>query len=160
MFVLRYASLLALVVWLGGIVVVATLVAPATFGVLQAQVPGGGRALAGSVLAAVFRRFYLVSLACGSFLVLSFVLQAVLGPRPRQFGIRTGIAVAMLALTIYGGSVVSPKMDNLRSVVAAAAPEDPARAEMGRLHGLSAALMLATGLGGLLLLFWEVREGW
>jgi len=160
MFVLRYASLVALVVWLGGIVVVTAIVAPVTFGVLQAQVPGNGRALAGGVMTEVFRRFYLVALTCGALLVLSFMLQAVLGPRPRSFGIRVGIAAVMLACTVYGGSVIAPRMHGLRTAVAAAPAGDPVRAQFGKLHGISSTLMLATALGGLILLFWEAREGW
>jgi uncharacterized membrane protein len=160
MFALRYASLVALVVWLGGIFVIAAIVAPVTFGVLQTQVPGGGRALAGSVMTEVFRRFYLVALTCGALVVLSFVLQAVLGPRPRQFGVRMGIAAAMLALTVYGGAVVAPHMNRLRAAVAASSPDDAVRAQFGKLHGLSSTLMLVTAVGGLLLLFWEAREGW
>lgn len=160
MIALRYASLLALVVWLGGIVVIAALVAPVTFGVLQAQVPAGGRALAGGVMTELFRRFYLVAVTCGVVLLVSFVAQAVLGPRPRQFAIRTAIAAAMLAFTVYGGSVVSPRLNRLRSAVSAASPDDPVRAQFGRLHGISTTLMLVTAVGGLVLLFWEAREGW
>ena len=49
MLALRYVYVLALVVWLGGMVVLGAIVAPATFQVLQASAPATGRALAGAV---------------------------------------------------------------------------------------------------------------
>ena len=49
MFALRYAYVLALVVWLGGIVALGAIVAPTTFGVLQGLRPDVGRELAGAV---------------------------------------------------------------------------------------------------------------
>ena len=45
MLALRYLYVLALVVWLGGMVVLGAIIAPATFQVLQARAPEIGRAL-------------------------------------------------------------------------------------------------------------------
>ena len=45
----RYVYILALVVWLGGMVVLGAVVAPATFQVLQASEPVTGRELGGAV---------------------------------------------------------------------------------------------------------------
>jgi uncharacterized membrane protein len=46
MFALRYVYVLALVVWLGGMLMLGAVVAPTTFQVLQASAPATGRELA------------------------------------------------------------------------------------------------------------------
>ena len=50
---LRYLYVLALVLWLGGMAVAGFVVAPTTFGVLEAWDPSAGRVLAGQVFGAV-----------------------------------------------------------------------------------------------------------
>src|SRR5262245_56119175 len=50
---LRYVYILALATWLGGMVVLGAVVAPATFQVLQASAPAGGRLLGGAVFGAI-----------------------------------------------------------------------------------------------------------
>ena len=57
---LRYVYVLALVMWLGGMAIAGLVVAPTTFGVLEAWNPSTGRVLAGEVFGAVLRRLYLV----------------------------------------------------------------------------------------------------
>ena len=47
MLAVRYVYVLALVVWLGGMVALGAVVAPTIFQVLQAGDPANGRALAG-----------------------------------------------------------------------------------------------------------------
>ena len=56
MFVLRYVYVVALVVWVGGLIVAGAFVAPALFGVLQAEAGTAGRVLAGAVFGEVLRR--------------------------------------------------------------------------------------------------------
>ena len=58
---LRYVYILALVVWLGGMVVLGAVVAPATFQVLQASEPATGRELGGAVFTAILERFHYVA---------------------------------------------------------------------------------------------------
>ena len=57
MFALRYAYVLALVVWLGSIVALGAIVAPTTFGVLQSLRPDVGRELAGAVFGTILAVF-------------------------------------------------------------------------------------------------------
>ena len=61
MLALRYAAVLALVVWIGGLVALGALAAPAAFDVLGAR-GAEGRALAGSVVGETLRRFNLVAM--------------------------------------------------------------------------------------------------
>ena len=162
MLVLRYAALLALVVWLGGLVALGAVAAPALFDVLAAQHVADARMVSGAVFGEILRRFTLVSYAAGGLLLLTLFARAILGPRPHRFAWRHGIAVVMIAASAYADIVVASRIEHLRISIGAAPstlPEgDPRRVEFGRLHGLSSALQLVPLLGGLALIFWEIRE--
>jgi uncharacterized membrane protein len=162
MFALRYAYVLALVVWLGGMVVLGAIVAPATFQVLQASVPTSGRALAGDLFGETLARFHYVAYACGGVLLISMVAMAVLGPRPRAFAVRMALIAAMLLVALYSGFVVLRTIDaiqleagRLPSLLAAG---DPRRLRFDALHLLSTRLMMANIVGALALLYWEARD--
>ena len=47
MLLIRYTALLALVVWLGGMILLALVVGPSTFQVLQSAAPANGSTIAG-----------------------------------------------------------------------------------------------------------------
>jgi uncharacterized membrane protein len=162
MFALRYAYVVALVVWIGGMTVLATIVAPSAFEVLQIREPARGRALAGAVFGESLRRFSWVSYAAGVVLIGSLAAMALMGPRPRGFGLRTAIAAGMLAIALYSGFVLSARIARLQASVPGQmqdlAADDPRRAEFGRAHGLATLLMLVNLAGGLALLVWEARE--
>jgi len=162
MLVLRYVALLALVVWVGGLVALGAIAAPATFDVMAARHVTEGRLLAGAVFREVLSRFFYVS--CGAALVtfLSLAARRVLGPKPRHAGLRGGILLLMTAAMLYAGIVVAGRIAAVQAtmtVAPSALPEtDPRRIEFGRLHGLSFALQLIPLLGGLALIFWELKE--
>jgi uncharacterized membrane protein len=160
--VLRYLYILALVVWLGGMVVAGAVVAPAIFSVIEASDPATGRVLAGRVFGNVLDRFHLVAYAAGGLMLVTLTLQRVVGPRPAAFGVRAGLIACMLAATLYSGLVNSPRIDALQSAVDGPidrlAPEDARRMAFDRLHGLATMLLAATAVAGLLLLVWESRE--
>ena len=162
MLALRYAALLALVVWVGGLIALGAVAAPATFDVVAARQLPDGRLLAGAIFGEILRRFHHVAYVCGVVVPLSLSARAVLGPRPRRFALRVGLAVAMLAAVGYSGLVVSPRIARLQQTIGIAPsslPEgDPRRVEFGRLHGLSSGVLLLPVLGGLLLLFYELRD--
>jgi len=159
---LRYAYVLALVVWLGGMVLLGTVVAPTTFGVLQAQNPADGRALAGAVFGSTLARFHWIACGAAGVLLVSLSLIAIIGPRPAAFGRRIAIIVAMLVLSLYSGLKVGPRVEALRTqslVLPSALPSgDARRVEFDRLHQLSTWLMTITMAGGLVLLYWEAQE--
>lgn len=159
--VLRYLYALALVVWLGGMLVIGAIVAPSAFDVLpQQQV--SGRLLAGALVGDVLRRFQLVSYGAGVVLLVSLTAMKFIGPRPAAFGLRAGIIMAMLALALVSGIWVTGRINRLQQQIGAPAStldeSDPRRAAFGRLHGLSTTLMLINMIGGLVLLIWEARE--
>jgi Domain of unknown function (DUF4149) len=159
---LRYLYILALALWLGGMSVAGLVVAPVTFGVLEGWNATTGRVLAGDVFGAVLGRMYLVAYAAGILMCVVLTVQRLLGPRPRSYGIRIALIVAMLALTLYSGIALAPRIDELQAAVTGpmnALPTDDARrVEFDRLHSLSTSLAMATIVGGLVLLGWETRE--
>lgn len=162
MFALRYAGQLALVLWVGGLLVLGAISAPSTFDVLAIRQVADGRVLAGAIFGETLRRFHLLSYACGAVLLVTMVIRAVMGPRPRRFAVRAAIAFAMLAATLYSGVVVTAQIQQAQAAIGVAPsslPEaDPRRAQFGRLHATSTGLQLIPVLGGLLLLFWELKD--
>jgi hypothetical protein len=162
MLALRSVYLLALVIWLGGIVALGALVAPATFGVLQAADPEAGRALAGEVFGTVVARFHYVEYAAGAVLLVSLAAMRLLGPKPPGFAVRTGIVVVMLGVAIYSGLVVLGGIDAIQQEVGTLpsrlAAGDPRRLAFNALHLLSERLMMVDLAGALALLYWEARE--
>jgi uncharacterized membrane protein len=162
MLALRYVYVLALVMWLGGMIVLGTLVAPTTFQILQASVPATGRELAGEVFGAIIARFHYVAYAAGGLLLLSLTAMAVLGPRPRGYAVRTGVILTTLGLSLYSGLVVLGQIDAIQRDVAGPvsrlSTDDARRGQFDQLHRLSERLMMLNMAGALLLLYWEARE--
>src|SRR5215203_3883861 len=106
MLALRYASLLALVVWVGGLLALGAIAAPVTFDVIAARHVPEGRALAGAIFGVILQQFHYVSYACGLVMPLALSARAVLGPRPRRFALRMAIAALMLLAVAYSGMIV------------------------------------------------------
>lgn len=161
MLALRYAALLALVVWVGGLAVLGAVAAPATFDVLGA-LGTDGRARAADVFGEVLRRFHLTSYGCGAVIVASLAARAVLGPRPRRFAVRMSIAALMLAAAAWSGIQLTPQIARAQREIGGAPSGLPAgddrRIAFARLHRLSTVLHLVPLAGGLILLFWELRD--
>lgn len=161
MLALRYAALLMLVIWVGGLLALGTIAAPSIFEVLATQ-PDGGRLLAGALFGEILRRFHLVSYAAGALLLGTLLLRRVLGPAPRRFAWRAGIATVMLSAGAYSGLVVAARIARIQAEIGVAPSSLPAgdarRVEFGRLHGVSTALQLIPLLGGLMLMYWEIKE--
>jgi len=162
MFLLRYVALLGLVVWVGGLAVLAGVAAPATFDVMAAKQIAGGRLLAGAVFGEILRRFFFVSCGTAALVFLSLMLRRILGPKPRHFGWRTAVLVLMTAASVYAGVFVAARIAGLQAAMGVApsslSEQDPRRVEFGRLHLTSTALQLVPLLGGLALVFWELKE--
>lgn len=162
MLALRYAALLAVALWTGGLVTLGAAAAPAIFETIAARGVSDGRVLAGEIFGEAFRRFHLLAYACGVVIVLSLMLRAVLGPRPVQFALRLGIAIAMLGTALYSGFVLSAQIERAR-IEAGGAPSslpegDPRRAAFGRLHAISTLIQIVPVAGGLVLLFRELKD--
>ena len=164
MLVLRFATVLAIAVWIGGLVALGTIAAPAIFEVVSHRQVPDGRLLSGAIFGDVLRRFELVSYSCGALILAALAVRAVLGPRPRRFSLRVGIAVLMLGASMYSGMVLSRRIVSVQeSIGAGVAPSslpsgDPRRVEFGRLHGQSTLIQLVPILGGVVLMLFELRD--
>jgi uncharacterized membrane protein len=161
MLALRYVYVLALVVWLGGMIVLGALVAPATFDVLQASEPVAGRALAGEVFGVMLARFHYVAYAAGALLLVTLAAMALLGPRPAAYAIRSAVIAVMLAVALYSGFVVLTRVEAIQREIgglpSALPAGDARRTEFDALHLLSTRLMVLNMVGALVLLYWEAR---
>ena len=162
MLALRYAALVAAALWVGGLIVLGAVAAPAIFDTIAARVVTDGRILAGAVFGEAFRRFHLFAYACAAVIIASLVARAALGPRPALLGLRLAIAVAMLGTALYSGMVLSRQIERSRMAAAGAPsslPEgDPRRTAFGRLHALSTLVQIVPLAGGLVLLFRELTD--
>lgn len=162
MILLRYLYVVALVVWVGGLIVAGALVAPSVFGVLQAWNATEGRVLAGQVFGEVLLRLTWLSYVMGGIMFIALTLHRLLGARPLKYGIRVGIMGVMLVMMMATGFYLLPRVNAIQAGVhgpmSQLAAADPRRVEFDRLHGMSNILFSITILGGLALCFWETRE--
>ena len=162
MLALRYAALVMLVIWVGGLLTLGAVVAPSLFAVLAVTQPDHGRVLAGALFGDILRRFHLLSYAAGALLLGTLILRRILGPAPRRFAWRAGLATLMLAAAAFSGVIVSGRIGEIQreiGVAPSSLPEgDARRVEFGRLHGISTAAQLVPLLGGLMLMYWEIKE--
>lgn len=162
MLAVRYAYVLALVVWLGGMLLLGAIVAPATFQVLQGLDPANGRALAGELFGTTLARFHPVAYGAGAVLLASLILMRVLGPRPPAFAVRALIVAGMLGVSLYSGMVVLRRVDVIQQQVGTLPSKlpagDPRRVEFDALHTLSTRLMMVNIVAALILLYWEARD--
>jgi hypothetical protein len=160
---LRFASLLILVVWIGGLATLGFLAAPAIFAVLEARDPEAGRTLAALTFGAVLSRFNRFSWILGGVLLGVLGLRAALGPRPRRLGIRMWSTGAMLAASLTVGLWIAPRIEAIRASsngpIANLPAADPTRVEFGRLHSASTVLMVVTLLIGTGLIWMEMKDG-
>ena len=162
MFALRYLYVVALVLWVGGLIVAGAIVAPSVFGVLQSWNESQGRVLAGQVFGEVLLRLTWLSYAMGAVMFITLTLHRLLGARPVKYGIRVAIMALMLLLMMITGFYLIPEVDSIQAQVSGPVSElpdtDPRRVEFNRLHGLSNILFSITAIGGLALCWWEARE--
>jgi len=162
MVLLRYLYVVALVLWVGGLITAGALVAPSVFGVLQAWNQSEGRVLAGQVFGNVLLRLTWLSYAMGVIMFVTLTLHRLLGARPVKYGVRVGIMGVMLVMMLAMGFYIIPQVNSIQAQVkgpvSGLEATDPLRVEFDRLHGLSNILFSITAIGGLALCFWETRE--
>lgn len=149
---LRSLILLALVVWVGGLLFFGAVVAPVAFGPLRAMFPDPavGIGMAGVVVRDSLLRLHDIGITCGIILLFLCVAERVTRATRRSIGPPLLLIAVMLGLTAYSQFSVIPRMDALR-IQAGSAMADPtstnrARMDFNRLHNLS------TSLGGVVLL--------
>lgn len=106
---LHFFHTLALCLWVGGIVAVGVLTAPAVFGCAD------DRALAGRIMQRVLRRFDAVVLACIATLATTSVLFVRwYGRLSPWYAIEYVCIGLMSASALYSATVISPRLQRLR----------------------------------------------
>ena len=161
MIALRCLYLIALVFWVGGMVALGSLAAPATFDVLEAHHGVAGRLEAGDVFGEMLRRFRFFE--CGSATILLGCLGVLYSrtPRPTAIGIRAITVVAMLAVSLYSGLGVTGQLAavqlDIESNIATLTDGSEYAARFDYLYTLTTSLLLLNLAGGLSLVYWEAR---
>ncbi len=129
---LRFLMLLSLILWIGGLIFFAFVLAPTAFQMLPSTHLAGnvvGRALSGlHWIAIVSAIVYLIS---------SLAYSQALNGRLEIFAARNVLIVVMLGLTVFSQFWIMPHMDTLRAAVGdfATVPlNDPARVQFDALH--------------------------
>jgi len=155
MTVLRFFMLLSLVVWIGGIVFFAFVVAPALFSLLP------NTHLAGLVVTRSLKTLHWIGLVAGLVYVLtSFAYARLTTASVQPLAARNVLMYVMLALTAVLQFSIIPKMDALRLSVGqidAVASDNPVRVQFDALHVWSTRLEGAVLLLGLALIYLTAR---
>jgi uncharacterized membrane protein len=150
---LRFLMLLSLVVWLGGLIFFAFVLAPTAFspGLLPT------RHMAGSIVGRSLDRLHYVAIASGIvFLIASMLYSRMASGNARPQATRHILIVLMLLLTVISQFAVSPKMHAIRAeagVIDDLPPDNPLRMEFDHLHMWSERLEVAVLLLGLVALY-------
>jgi uncharacterized membrane protein len=140
--------LLALIVWIGGIIFFAFVLAPTLFGVLPTT------KMAGDVVNATLTELHWMGLISGVvFLVCSLLYNWQKHVQLRLFALSHIFIVLMLVFTVVSQFGITPRMRQLRTEMQSANSSTPIgaqRAEFDRLHAWSTRLeggVLLLGLG-------------
>jgi len=158
MSIIRFLMLLSLVVWVGGIVFFAFVLAPTVFhpGILPS------RQLAGAVVSRSLGILHGMGLACGVvFVITSMIDSQVRTGVAAPFAARNLLVYAMIALTLISMFAISTRMQALRNdmvFIDNVPHDDPRRVEFNRLHVWSTRLESAVLLLGLAVIFLTSRR--
>jgi len=155
---LRFLLLLAIVVWIGGIIFLAFVEAPTAF--TPGMLPT--RHMAGSIVGRSLDLLHYMGIASGIvFLIASMVYYRVTVGSARPLSIRHLLIALMLILTLISQFAVTPRMHALRAqavVIDNLSFNNPIRSEFDRLHIWSEKLEEAVLLLGLVALFRTAQE--
>lgn len=148
---LRYLMLLSLVVWIGGLIFFAFVLAPTAFQVLP------NTHLAGNVVGRALGKLHWIAIVSGIvFLISSLFYSYITQGTAHAFALRHVLICLMLALTLVSQFWIIPCMDTLRAQVGdfAAAPlTNPARVRFDALHVWSTRVEGAVLLLGLVVVY-------
>jgi uncharacterized membrane protein len=150
---LRFLMLLSLVVWLGGLIFFAFVLAPTVFS------PGllPSRQMAGSIVGRSLDRLHYMAIVSGTvFLIASMLYSRIASGNARPLAARHVLIALMLLLTVISQFAISPKMHAIRAeagVIDDLPPDNPLRMEFDRLHMWSEKFEVAVLLLGLVALY-------
>ncbi len=148
---LRFVMVLSLVVWIGGLIFFAFVLAPTAFSVLP------NTHLAGNVVGRALGKLHWIAIFSGIIFLLSSLLYSrITDGTAHVFAMRHVLICLMLALTLFSQFWIIPRMDTLRAAVSdfAAVPlTDPARVQFDALHVWSTRVEGAVLLLGLIAVY-------
>lgn len=151
MSLLRFLVLLSLVVWIGGLIFFAFVLAPTAFQVLPST------HLAGNVVGRALGKLHWIAIISGVVFLLSSLLYSYLTRGSAHvFAMRHVLICLMLSLTLFSHFWIIPRMDTLRAQVGdfAAVPlTDQARVQFDALHVWSTRVEGAVLILGLVAVF-------
>ncbi len=150
---LRYLMLLSLVVWIGGLIFFAFVLAPTVFapGVLPST------HLAGNVVGRALSKLHWIGIISAVvFLISSLLYSRLVDGTAHVFAMRNILMSMMLALTLVSQFWIIPRMDALRAQVsdfATVAIDNPTRVQFDALHVWSTRVEGAVLLLGLIVIY-------
>lgn len=152
----RYLMLLSLVVWIGGLIFFAFVLAPTVFAVLPT------RQLAGNVVSRSLGILHWMAISCGVvFAITSMVDSRMVNGVAAPFALRNLLVYTMIILTLVSMFGIAPRMLVLReqmSPIDAVAHDDTRRVEFNRLHVWSTRIESSVLVLGLALLYLTARR--
>jgi uncharacterized membrane protein len=156
MSVLRFFMLLSLVIWVGGIIFFAFVVAPALFSILPT------RHLSGLVVTRTLTTLHWMGVVCGgAFLILSVFGAYHSTGSMQATALRNVFVFAMLVVTLFSQIGVSTKMAALRAEMGeidTVPVSDPRRIAFNNLHQWSTGLEVVVLILGLATLYVIARN--
>ncbi|MEM4409801.1 MAG: DUF4149 domain-containing protein [Candidatus Caldarchaeum sp.] len=157
---LRFLFLLSIALWVGGMFFFSSIAAPSIFKTLD-------RTLAGDVVSAIFRKYYLLGYICGAIAILTYALAWAFETAPNHlvYTITILCLVAMVGLFVYSGEFVRPEAHRVRTELRSLEPGSPkveaASKRFSSLHRRSVAIngaVFALGIVIILLTAYNYRE--
>jgi hypothetical protein len=155
MSLVRFLMALSLVVWLGGIVFFAFVLAPTVFAVLPTH------NLAGMVVSRSLALLHWIGILSGIVYLICSAILSRSGNGPAQPLARQTLVVLMIVLVLISQFGISPSMNALRAemgVIDNVPPADARRVAFNRLHGWSTSAESAVLMLGLAALFLTIRR--
>jgi uncharacterized membrane protein len=151
MSILRYLMLLSLIVWLGGLIFFAFVLAPTAFAALPS------RHLAGSVVGRSLGTLHWMGIVSGIIFLASSILYSRLTKGAAHlFAARHVLICLMLGLTLISQFGIMPRMDVLRASIGeidSVPPDNPARMQFDGLHVWSTRVESGVFLLGLVVVY-------
>ena len=148
--------LLSLVVWIGGLIFFAFVLAPTAFTVLPTT------HLAGNVVGRALSKLHWIAIASGVvFLISSMVYSRLTDGTAHVFAARHVLLCAMLALTLISQFGIMPRMDTLRASlgeVSSVPLDNPQRVQFDALHLWSTRVEGAVLLLGLVVAYLTAQQ--
>jgi hypothetical protein len=156
---LRFLVLLSLVVWIGGLIFFAFVLAPTAF-TIPAVLPNTH--LAGNVVGRALSKMHWIAIVSGIvFLISSLLYSRFTDGTVHVFAVRHVLICAMLALTLISQFGIMPRMDVLRASlgdVQSAPIDNPERIQFDSLHVWSTRVEGAVLLLGLVVAYLTAQQ--